>query len=343
MFIIIVDYDTRSTSAKEQSAMATKKTAKSVMRTRLAMHIEIAAEIPIRLKNLDDWYFGVSSLFLQEEAVDLAWLWIMDWASNVSGATYAWSKSDRPHRIHRLLLVRDPMEIENVFLRERFQYVLRTFCHLHMRDGVVLYVVFLSGAGHDIDDLSHSLNLSYFKSGLTFPLAGFWTADYKAAPRLTGRDAGTYVKECLKKIPNDVLRSRIMIWYDDLTFSNKRRSNDALWKANRKFIHKTFGGVCQSPRGGLACAGQADMDSGHVDHIIPIGQASNILLNLTWLCSACNLSKSDMRTLALPIEKASVTVPGEYATIQVLEAISHKPPAWLKLYREKPKSVLAHI
>ncbi|HEV2815054.1 MAG TPA: HNH endonuclease signature motif containing protein [Solirubrobacteraceae bacterium] len=304
----------------------------------------LGQELWHRFQRLDDFYFGVSSLFLMPRAPELAWLWAMDRASNLSGYTYRWSVHDRPHRVHRLLLARPPGEIANIFERAHWQRVFQTFCHLHIRDGAVLYVVFVDSDAANSDVL-RELNFAYFASGLFYSLSGFWEEKYVHTPdpRIEGGAALDLVRERLALIPANALNGVIRVWYDPPTFAPLRRPNDALYRAQRKLIHRIYDGVCQAPPGGTRCYGRADLAGGQVDHVLPLARSNSVLLNLSWLCRPCNLSKGTQYTHGLPIEYASATVPRHLATAELLAEISLDPPPCLKAYRDAGRSVLPRL
>jgi hypothetical protein len=312
-------------------------------RRRLSAHAAIGDVFPKYLSDLSQYYFGISAAFLVPDAVEQAWLWVADRSNNLSGTTYNWSVYDRPHRVHRLLVVRDPAEIGNVFRRDLWQTAFRTFCHLHLRDGAVLYVVFLSERDGDLKQLGRRLNLTYFSNGILFPLENFWADDFEITAPIPGPRGIERVREVLSEVPPARLKEVIRIWYDRETFSSVRRGHGAITSAQRRLVHRTFAGYCQSPRGGRTCRNQVAVGDGCVDHILPLTRSNHILLNLTWLCTPCNLAKGDTETLTLPIERATAIIPSHLNTMQVLSGISLDPPEWLPRVSGRPKNVLPRL
>ena len=285
-------------------------------------------------------YFAVDSIFLGPPPWMQVWHWIRDRGNNISGATEKLSTERRPHLVHRLLPLPMPEELTNPWELRSLQITVRTLMHIHMRDGAVLYVLFLRRRNHDFKGLFHQFNLSYMP-GVLYPLDGFWSDRYQPRTEVKSQAAQVLLGQLRTLIHENEWQKLLRLWYDPRTYNRSRRA-DAQWNTNRNFIHTLFGGACQGPRSNR-CAHETDLRSGCVDHITPLTHSNHTLTNLQWLCDPCNKLKGKSDTHDEHIYRAWSQLPSDLANDDARVLLGDSSPKWLDRYIEPPVNIFQRI
>lgn len=289
-------------------------------------------------------YFGIDTVFTLDPRSDLVWDWIRcRQQSNVSSATMRLGEFSFPHRIHRLVLARSPMTIENRFQRSAFQNRLRMFLHMHMRDGAVVYVVFLSSTWQQWALIQTTMNFAFLcdarapRVGQLYRLPKLWWDSFDSMQDVTeGRRALEYCQSALEAVRS---QGSLAVWYEPEMFTPRSRpSQTVLWNNFRRLVYDIQGGFCQGP----SCGRWTGFQDGQVDHIMALrGQrgGNSLLPNLAWLCEPCNKRKSSIETFESPFESALRHLPAGLDDSRTREAFGNSSPVWLANFKKRPTPI----
>lgn len=287
-------------------------------------------------------YFGVDTVFTLHPTSEFVWDWVRFRRNNVSSATLKLSNLTAPHRVHRLVLAQQPGLIANNFLRRTYRERLKVFLHMHLRDGTVLYVVFLDLASYSPACIQELMNFAFVASSGSqkperlFRMPYLWTSRFAGSVEIAASEARSYFDYFWSKIREDERRDCLRLWYEPAIFENRRMERSRPWGSFRDLVRRIYNNVCQGPD----CGVRVNNGDWEVDHIICVKASNNVLPNLRLLCRKCNRFKGQRNTHEAPFVLAHALLPDDIQSVQMKEIISSSTPDWVGRYSGPPRSVL---